>query len=68
MKSLPYVISRKAIVNLDEIWRYTVEKWSVEQANRYCDLILDEVNYFCKKPDSGNSLDDVRKGYKTSKV
>ncbi len=53
MKSLPYVISKKAIADLDEIWCYTVEKWSVEQANRYYDLIFDEVNYICKMPDSG---------------
>lgn len=34
MKSLPYIISKEAIADLDEIWYYTVEKWSVEQANR----------------------------------
>jgi len=30
--SLPYIISKEAIADLDEIWYYTVEKWSVEQA------------------------------------
>lgn len=68
MKSLPYVISKEAIADVDEIWRYTVENWSVEQANRYYDLIFDEIGYICKKPDSGKSIEDIRKGYRVSKV
>jgi toxin ParE1/3/4 len=40
MKSLPYVISKKAVSDLEEIWAYTVEKWSIDQADRYYSLIL----------------------------
>lgn len=68
MIQLPYVISKKAISDLDEIWLYTVEKWSVEQANRYYNLIIDEINYICKKPTAGRRLEDTRKGYQVSKV
>jgi toxin ParE1/3/4 len=68
MKSLPYIISKEAIADLDEIWYYTVEKWSVEQANRYYDLIFQEIDYICKRPHSGMPLDDIRKGYRVSKV
>jgi toxin ParE1/3/4 len=68
MKSLPYIISKKALTDLDDIWYYTVEKWSVDQANRYYDLIFEEIGYICKWPHSGKSIDDIRNGYRVSKV
>ena len=68
MKSLPYVISKKAVFDLQDIWLYTVEKWSVEQADRYYDLIFDEINYICQNAKSGKSMEHVRKGYRGSKV
>ena len=30
-----YSISKKAVADLDDIWNYTVEHWSEEQANKY---------------------------------
>ena len=68
MKSLPYVISKKAVSDLEEIWLYTVEKWSIEQADRYYNLIIDEIQFICKNVNAGKSMDHVRKGYRTSKV
>ena len=68
MRPLPYVISKKAISDLEEIWLYTVEKWSVNQADRYYNLIVDEINFICKNNDAGKSMEHVRKGYRASKV
>lgn len=68
MKKLPFVISKKAVSDLEEIWLYTVQKWSVEQADRYYNLIFDEINYICKNSTAGKSMEHVRKGYRTSKV
>jgi toxin ParE1/3/4 len=68
MKSLPFVISKKAVSDLEEIWLYTVEKWTVEQADRYYNLIFDEINYICKNINAGKSMEHVRKGYRASKV
>ena len=68
MISLPYIISKEAIADLDEIWYNTVKKWSAEQANRYYDLIFQEIDYIRKRPLSGKPLDDFRKGYRVSKV
>ncbi|HEX4372538.1 MAG TPA: type II toxin-antitoxin system RelE/ParE family toxin [Puia sp.] len=68
MKALPFAISKKAVADLEEIWLYTVEKWSVEQADRYYDLIFDEISYICKNNNSGRSMEHVRKGYRASKV
>ncbi len=68
MKTLPFVISKKAVSDLEEIWLYTVEKWSIEQADRYYHLIFDEINYICRNINAGKSMDHVRKGYRASKV
>ena len=68
MKALAYVISKKAVADLEEIWLYTVEKWSVAQADRYYNLIFDEINFICKNSNSGKSMEHVRKGYRASKV
>ena len=68
MKNRTYRISKKAISDLEEIWFYTVEKWSVEQADRYYHLIFDEIAYICKNENAGKSMNHVRKGYRASKV
>ena len=68
MKALLFVISKKAISDLEEIWLYTVEKWFLEQADRYYHLIFDEINYICKNIKAGKSMEHVRKGYQASKV
>ena len=68
MKTLPFVISKKAVSDLEEIWLYTVEKWSIEQADRYYNLMFDEINYICKNINAGKSMEHVRKGYRASKV
>jgi toxin ParE1/3/4 len=35
-----YIISEKALEDLNNIWIYTAENWSVEQANRYYKIKL----------------------------
>ena len=68
MKPLPYVISKKAIVDLKTIWLYTLKNWSVEQADRYYNLIFDEIKFICKNKNAGKSMEHLRKGYRSSKV
>jgi len=68
MNAMPFFISKKAVSDLDEIWLYTIEKWSIEQADRYYNLIFDEINYTCKNINAGKSMEHVRKGYRASKV
>src|SRR5664279_4187819 len=68
MKTLPYVISKKAITDLEEIWLYTADKWSIDQADRYYHLIFEEINFICKNPNSGKPMEYIRKGYRVAKV
>ena len=58
-----YKISIQAEIDLENIWLYTFEEWSLEQADYYLDLILDEIEYISKNPKSGKDYNDVRKGY-----
>ena len=66
--TLPYIISKKAVIDLEEIWLFTVDKWSVVQADRYYLLIIDEIDFICKNITCGKPLDNIRKGYRATKV
>lgn len=63
-----YSISKEAVNDLENIWVYTFENWSVEQADRYLNLIIAEIEYLCLKPDSGSDFGHVRSGYFQAKV
>lgn len=40
-----YRISQEAIKDLKNIWFFTLNKWSKEQADRYYDLIISEIEF-----------------------
>ena len=63
-----YSISEKANQDIESIWLYTFENWSLEQADRYYNLILDEIEFISENFESGKSVDHIRKGYKSSIV
>jgi toxin ParE1/3/4 len=63
-----YKISREASNDLEKIWLYTIETWSAEHADRYLNLLFDEIEYLCLKPKSGTDFGYVRKGYFRSRV
>ncbi len=63
-----FKISYEVQNDLENIWLYTYETWSVEQADRYYNLILDEIEYLAENPDTGKDYSHLRKGYLRSKV
>ena len=63
-----YIISEKALDDLNKIWIYTAENWSVEQANRYYNLIMDEIEFSLENFDTLKDFGSVRKDYRYSKV
>ena len=65
---MDFKLTREAELDLTKIWNYTRETWSIEQANRYINLIIEEIEYICKKPESGIDFSSVREGYYKSKV
>ena len=65
---MKYKISLLARNDLDNIWLYTFENWSIEQADRYLNLIIDEIEYIAQQPDSGSDFSYFRTGYYRSKI
>jgi toxin ParE1/3/4 len=63
-----YIISEKALEDINNIWIYTTENWSVEQADRYYNLIIDEIEYIVDNLDMARDFGKIRKSYRYSKV
>ena len=61
-------ISQEALSDLEKIWVYTFETGSIEQADRYFHLIMNEINYLAERPESGKDYSRIGKGYFCSKV
>lgn len=68
MKVLKVILQEDAINDLEEIWFFTFQTWSMEQANRYHELIYKEIKYLASLPGSGKDLNHIRNGYRSSKV
>ena len=65
---MKYEISEKANEDIENIWLFTYENWSQEQADRYYNLIMDEIEFISENFESGISRDYLRKGYRSTKV
>ncbi len=63
-----YRISQQAIEDLDKIWFYTLNKWSKEQADRYYDLIIAEIEFIADNYLIGKSAEQTRKNYRVTKI
>ena len=63
-----YILSKKALEDINNIWIYTAESWSVEQADRYYNLIIDEIEYIVDNLDMARDFGKIRKSYRYSKV
>jgi len=63
-----YRISKEALNDLEKIWLYTFETWSLKQADYYFDLLMNEIEYLSANPNSGRDYNKIRKGYFRSRV
>ena len=48
-----FKLSRLALNDLENIWHYTAENWSKEQANKYYREIFEVIEAICNNPDIG---------------
>lgn len=67
MKSA-YEISKLAQQDLEEIWIYTYENWSLSQADKYYRNIIRQFEKICSNPEIGKSIDYVKKGQRTRAI
>jgi len=63
-----FYLTNKAVEDLGDIWNYTVETWSENQAEIYYSLLIDSCQELANKPNQGKSYDAVERnvlGFKT---
>lgn len=68
MKKLKVLLHESAEQDLEEIWFYTFQKWSSEQADRYHNLIFKEIDHLASHPQIGKDIGYLKDGYRSSKV
>ncbi len=68
MTRAKYLISKAASSDLDGIWEYTFHKWSKELADRYYNLIMNEIEFIASNLTSGKPMNHVKKNYFASFV
>ena len=60
----PYRLTPQAERDLEEIWLYTFENWSAEQADRYHSQIMAAIEGLAGGSKQGRAIDDIRPGYR----
>ena len=61
---MKYKISVKAQTDLINIWEYTYENWSLEQADRYIMILTDQFQEIAKNPNTGKNYEGLERDYR----
>jgi toxin ParE1/3/4 len=64
-----YYLTNKAVEDLSEIWNYTYDEWSENQANRYYNFLLESCQEVANNPNFGKPYDEILKdllGFKSN--
>lgn len=56
-----YILTNKAVEDLSNIWNYTYEIWSENQADKYYQLIIETCQEIAKSPTIGRSYEEISK-------
>ncbi|MEO8149117.1 MAG: type II toxin-antitoxin system RelE/ParE family toxin [Bacteroidia bacterium] len=54
-----YFLTNKASDDLSEIWNYTYEAWSENQADKYYELLIAAFKEIAKNPDIGKHYEEI---------
>lgn len=57
-----YYFSNKAIEDLSNIWNYTFNFWSEQQADKYYGLLIDTCKLIAEKPVIGKPYEEIDLG------
>ncbi len=63
-----YRLTPAAERDLENIWLYTLQQWSIEQADRYVGILVDAFAELAQSPNSAPSCDHIRQGYRRRSV
>lgn len=65
-----YRLTNKAVDDLTQIWKYTIDKWSEHQADKYYQMLLNNFDDVANNPDLGKIYFEVKQdlfGYKAGR-
>lgn len=54
-----YVLTKKAVEDLNNIWEYTIQEWSEQQADHYYYMLLNSFQEIADNPHLGKTYDEV---------
>jgi toxin ParE1/3/4 len=61
---LSFRISELALEDLESIWSYTAVNWSSNQADRYYEEIISQINTICDNPQIGMSIAHIKDSHR----
>ena len=64
-----YYLTNKAVQDLSEIWDYTYDEWSENQADKYYNLLLNSCQEVADNPNFGKSYNEIEEdllGFKSN--
>jgi len=65
---LEYELSKLALKDINSIWNYTAEQWSIAQADNYFNQIFEAIELICSNPELGKSFKEVKKNHRVKIV
>lgn len=63
-----YRLTPAAERDLEAIWIYTAQQWSIEQANCYTDMLTSAFAELAQTPKMAPTCDHIRPGYRRQSV
>jgi len=57
---MSFELSKLALKDINDIWLFTVEQWSVNQANIYYKQLFKSIDSICENPEIGKSIAEVK--------
>jgi toxin ParE1/3/4 len=63
-----YTLTKKAVEDLGDIWNYTFDRWSEQQADKYYERLLDTCQEVADNPIMGKNYNGVHKELKGLRV
>ena len=59
-----YKLSNLARNDLEDIWAYTLNNWSLDQTNFYYELLITEIENLCHNPYLSKSISHIHPVYR----
>jgi toxin ParE1/3/4 len=54
-----FELTKKAVDDLADIWNYTYENWSENQANKYYQLLIESIKEIAGNPNIGKNYPEI---------